>query len=57
MRKSINIFLSLLLGNTGQNALLSEKTESYFGLLCLFQETKSVYSFKPCFEEERIFKN
>lgn len=47
MRKFINVSLPLLLGNAGQNALLSEKIESYYGLLSLFQAAKSVYSFKP----------
>lgn len=55
MRKFINIFLPLLLENTGQNAVLSEETESYYGLVCLFPEAKPVYSFKHCFEEEWIF--
>lgn len=27
----------------------------FYGLLCLFQEEKCVYSFKLCFEDEWIF--
>lgn len=40
MRKFMNIFLPLLLGNTGQNALLSEKTESYYGQLLFISRSK-----------------
>lgn len=54
MRKFLSLCLLLLLTNNGQNLYLAEKVEihGYYGLLCLLQAAKSVYSFESCSEEE-----
>lgn len=54
IRKFLSLYLPLLQTDTGQNVWLAEQVEIHcsYGLLCLFHAAKSVYSFKPYFEEE-----